>query len=513
MRKPDSSPCPVKTESTRGDFDPATQESPGNSPQSTQPTSTWKLRLITCGISFFCHAVILLLCSMIVIKSPPAWDELVNLLSVVEEPPEPITELSPIVPELIDEQSQTFISTSSAQELAKIDTPPSLNVNDLEPQVEIEELDTSRLATIKIGDQTSGRSQAARAALVKKFGGNTASEAAVASGLKWLAAHQWPDGSWSFDHAGCPSCNGKCSQPGTMSDCRTGATGLALLAYLGAGHTHREGDYAPQVKRGLEALTKMAVLKPEGLDLRGISVEQHVHGSYYAQGIATIALCETVALTRDPRYRQLAQSAINFIINSQDPRGGGWRYQPRQPGDTSVVGWQVMALKSGQNARLKIPAAVFRGAEFFLNSVQSQNGALYAYMDPKSPTPSTTAVGLLCRMYLGWDHQHPALKEGIAYLDRTKPATNDMYYNYYATQVMHHWGQEEWKRWNAIMRDRLVNTQHGASAGHLAGSWDVADHHGGPGGRLYMTCLAVMTLEVYYRHLPIYQRENIKVEF
>ena len=101
----------------------------------------------------------------------------------------------------------------------------------------------------------------------------------------------------------------------------------------------------------------------------------------------------------------------------------------------------------------------------------------------------------------------------MGYLDKVKPQSNNMYFNYYATQVMHHWGGEEWTRWNEVMRDHLIRTQHPLKDGHLAGSWDIADPHGGGGGRLYMTCLSIMTLEVYYRHLPMYSREKIKVEF
>jgi hypothetical protein len=86
-----------------------------------------------------------------------------------------------------------------------------------------------------------------------------------------------------------------------------------------------------------------------------------------------------------------------------------------------------------------------------------------------------------------------------------------MYFNYYATQVLHHWGGEVWTKWNEVMREQLVRTQ--VHEGHAAGSWAPADAHGGQGGRLYMTCMCIMTLEVYYRHLPLYHRENIAVEF
>jgi hypothetical protein len=236
----------------------------------------------------------------------------------------------------------------------------------------------------------------------------------------------------------------------------------------------------------------------------------------YVQGLCTIALCECAAMTKDPRVKKGAEGAIDFIVKAQNQADGGWRYRPGEPGDMSVVGWQVMALKSGYNAKLRLPSQVFKGADLFLRKAQTAGGSQYVYdpaADKPPSTPTMTAVGLLCRMYLGWDRKNKKLAEGVEYLDKLKPMPNNMYYNYYATQVMHHWGGEEWNRWNEVMREQLIRTQHPLKDGHLAGSWDVADPHGGAGGRLYMTCLSIMTLEVYYRHLPMYSRETLKIEF
>ena len=127
---------------------------------------------------------------------------------------------------------------------------------------------------------------------------------------------------------------------------------------------------------------------------------------------------------------------------------------------------------------------------------------------PPRQTNVTTAVGLLCRMYTGWHRDNPALYRGIAYLHQWGPSETNMYYNYYATQVLHHWEGPEWQAWNRRMRDYLVASQ--AKISHEAGSWYFPDPYGDVGGRLYNTALAIMTLEVYYRYMPLYGQEAVR---
>jgi hypothetical protein len=373
------------------------------------------------------------------------------------------------------------------------------------------------LAGIMFDNAVSGRtSPASKAALVRSMGGTPESEAAVADGLRWLSIHQFPDGAWSFLHSAHPDCRGQCNQAGVLpAGGRPAATGLALLAFLGSGHTHQDGDYQDEVKKGVEFLLKNAKTQGQYMDLCPDVVANE---KLYTHGLCTIALSELAALTKDSQIKSAAKSAVNFIVASQNPKSGGWRYMPYQvskdPGDTSVVGWQIMALKSAKNAKIQFPDTSFKGAELFLNAVQELGGSQYSYdLNSKTPSPSMTAAGLLCRMYLGWDRKNKALQSGVKFLAATKPMPNNMYYNYYATQVMHHWGGEEWTEWNGIMRDQLVRTQLRVNDGHLHGSWNLADVHGESGGRLYMTCLCVMTLEVYYRHLPIQRRDALKIEF
>jgi hypothetical protein len=157
---------------------------------------------------------------------------------------------------------------------------------------------------------------------------------------------------------------------------------------------------------------------------------------------------------------------------------------------------------------LPVPRHVYQKTTLFLNSMQSEGGAMYGYDRPESGGSATTAVGLLCRMYLGWKRDNPALVRGAQILHDTGPVAGNMYYNYYATQVLHHFGGELWTSWNERMREMLVDSQ--VKEGHSGGSWGEDDIFGDLGGRLYYTSLATMTLEVYYRHMPLYAERSLE---
>lgn len=354
-------------------------------------------------------------------------------------------------------------------------------------------------------DHFAGRSPAAKQALLKRMGGTDASEAAVARGLVWLKNHQLPDGSWNFYHLHHPRCD--CSMPGRLENNPNAATAMALLAFLGAGHTHETGDYQTEVQQGLDFLVVNGMPVEKGICFYGQLTGPQ---TYYTHGLVTIALGEAFAMTSDARLRPVVTGAVDYLAATQES-GGGWRYYPGQPGDTSVVAWQLMALKSAQFSRINVPQKVLTGVDRFMRSVSSMRGSQYSYTPDRkeSPTMSMTAAGLLCRMYLDWTDKNGGMRAGIRILDEHGPEPEGMYYNYYATQVMHHWGGPEWDRWNKVMREHLINTQ--IQFGHATGSWDVADRHGNMGGRLYMTTLALLTLEVYYRHLPLYQKDRIEI--
>lgn len=352
------------------------------------------------------------------------------------------------------------------------------------------------------GGGFEGRSKESREALVAAAGGTEESESAVERALKWLKEHQMKDGSWDFNlHSG--PCQGRCQSPG-RSNALNGATAMGVLPFLGAGHTHRSGEYREVVRAALSYLVNSITATGNGGSFED-------NGDFYSHGLASIALCEAYAMTEDRWLHVPTREALAYIRYSQDPRGGGWRYNPRQSGDTSVVGWQVMALKSGELGRHRISPDVLNRVNRFLDRVQADGGAAYGYLGPgdRPFASATSAIGLLIRMYLGWTHDEPALKKGIERLSRKGPSNDNMYYNYYATQVMHHYGGDLWENWNEEMRDYLVQTQIRDPESHEHGSWHFGGGHSNAGGRLYSTSMATMTLEVYYRHLPIYGKNAI----
>lgn len=347
-----------------------------------------------------------------------------------------------------------------------------------------------------------GRGAGMRKAMVGGFGGTKQSERAVAAGLNWIARHQNPNGSWSIQGFSARCKGGTCNGQGSAKS-DTAATALALLPFLAAGQTHEsKGPYQKNIHAGLYWLMKNQ--EKDGNLAAGSS------SLMYSHGLASIVLCEAFGMTKDRSIGVAAQGALRFIESAQDRVGGGWRYTPGQPGDTSVVGWQVMALKSGQMSGLTVSSSTMDGVKKFLNSCAKGNyKGTFSYTPEAGPSPSMSAVGLLCRQYMGMAREDQAMTEGMGYLMRNiaRPTTKNSYYWYYATQVLHNTPGPEWDQWNRTMRRILIDSQ--VKEGCAAGSWDPEGHsHGEAGGRVMVTSLCVLTLEVYYRYLPLYKLDG-----
>lgn len=351
---------------------------------------------------------------------------------------------------------------------------------------------------VPIGSLLDGREEGKREALIKAFGGSDVTEAAVSRALAWLAKQQRKDGLWSLQG---PYLDGG-SQENQLA-----ATAMALLAFQGAGNTTTAGRHKTNVARAWKALLG------KQLDDGRFDLPMPTHHSLYAHAQATYALCELVGMTKDRALVDSARRAVDFSLAAQGANGG-WRYAPREPGDMSVTGWFLMALKSGEMAGLSVPVETFDRIGEFLNTVSVEGGSRYGYRldSPQRPptgvTSAVTAEGLLARQFLGWGHGDRRIAAGIELVMAEKfldfDNDKDVYAWYYITQVVHNVGGPAWNRWNGRMREVVPDQQ--VEKGPEAGSWDPSlDKWGHIGGRLYTTSLLTCMLEVYYRHLPLYQ--------
>ncbi len=348
------------------------------------------------------------------------------------------------------------------------------------------------------------------------IGSTPAGDRAVVAALNWLARHQMRDGSWSLQNYTKMCKDRSCTGPGDQESL-SAATAMGILPFFAAGQTHlTNGPYKQTIAAGVYWLINHQ--KADG----DLSADASGKQSWmYSHGLATIALCECYGMSHDKNVGRAAQKAIDFIQAAQNTKTGGWRYHPGDDGDTSVVGWQLMALKSAQMAGLTVNPASLDGTKKWLRSVAigaangASSGAMggeFAYQPEGAPSPTMSAVGLLCNQYLRAGKTDPVIVGGVRYLMANLPdaGSSNVYYWYYASQVMHNMDDHDWDVWNRKMRKILVESQ--TREGCAAGSWDAdkpnRDAWGTQGGRIMMTSLAVLTLEVYYRYMPLYRTDK-----
>ena len=324
---------------------------------------------------------------------------------------------------------------------------------------------------------------------IEQLGGSDATERAILNALEWLSRNQEPNGRWDTKkHGG----NGAYDMA---------STGLALLCYYGWGASHNAGGkYQNNVRKGIEWLVSQ---QKENGDLRG-------GGRMYCHGIAAIALCEAYGVSKDEKLREPAEKAINLILAAQSPTKGGWRYDVR-PGDsdTSVTGWQYMALHSALMAGIEIEEKVFANARrWFDHAGGGRHGGMYGYTGPEKNKPAMVATGMFCRQLDLAAPTEPRMAESaeILKMRQINVRNPDYYYLYYGTLALYQHQGPIWTDWNERIKETLPLLQ--KKNGSEKGSWDNSAAHAAAGGRVVSTTLATLSLEVYYRLLPMYGFRN-----
>ncbi|MCK6471422.1 MAG: terpene cyclase/mutase family protein [Planctomycetes bacterium] len=356
------------------------------------------------------------------------------------------------------------------------------------------------------GGQFGQRGPGGRKRLVQNGGGGPATEDAVASALRWLARHQEPDGRWD-----CQKYGGK--------NADVAMTGLALLSFLGAGHTEQTGEHKLNVQRAVSWLK--SIQNPDGSYYRA---GEEGHGIGYSHAIAGLAMAEAAGMGRNDSTKASAQKGVNYSVDihqkGEASDKSGWRYAPKSTVcDLSVTGWFIMQLKSAKVAGLRVDPAAFDGAIRFLDSVENKNAAaadsayggghVYGYTSSSDVSHRRTAIGCLGRQFLGWKKED--LQGGVDwFMNRggvpawgANGGNVDLYYWYYGTLCVFQQGGDNWTRWNTAMKKALCDNQR--RGGDEDGSWDPVGDYSGFWGRVGQTALGCLCLEVYYRYMPLYK--------
>ena len=387
------------------------------------------------------------------------------------------------------------------------------------------------------GSRTGG----GRRRAVGAGGGSKGSESAVDAALRWFKKHQSPNGMWELDKyvQNCtedPKCEPGTVEHTTKENIDTALTGYAVLAYLGAGFDHKSlNKYKTTVKKGLDWI--LSVQKPDGL----------IGERNYEHPVAAMALAEAYAMTNDSELRLPAQKAVDVIIARQNQQIGGdteyaglgWDYtKPTQRNDSSVTGWNIMALKSAYAGGLNIGNSMHGAKRWLEGAWKSANDGSDGRPDWKKLDPyigisdfpyvwdgkdiqhtfkstqltrglgrDCAPMGLVCAVFLGHKSGDVMLEtlgnHVMKYQTPTAIPTNS-YYLYYNSMGIFQLGGERWKTWNATVRDLLVNSQRKGN-GCFDGSWDYTgkDFPGAGAGRVLATAYYCLSLEVYYRYAQV----------
>jgi hypothetical protein len=496
-----------------------------------------------------------------------------DLLSAISSPPEPpiqlpewesiempadygLEELLQLAERQHPHAEESVAADTKGSELPALDSNPSgrplQSAMAAPPMVPIEPVGTfPRNAALRpVPPAYQMRMSPSRTQFAYQNGGDLQSETAVQRALEWLSRAQSEEGAWSAaaHGAGLEDASKLATPEGKYRAnagrrANTAMTGLALLAFLGAGHTHTEGPYSKTVAAGLEYLQRQQF--PSG-DLSGrdqIGQDATVrYARMYSHGMASLAMAEAYAMTGDPNLLPTVQAAARYSMNAMNPRTGGWRYDfsSEDPGDTSQFGWQAMVLNSASSSGAAIVSGSTRlSMQRFLDSVSTGRAgglAVYRNLVPQArpnaaaATPAMTAEALAMRSMLGFPITNQAAAEASDLFMTHLPGRSEenLYYWYYATLALYQLRAEStpfdlatgsamrsdaqrqnapsqvaWQCWNDAMKQQLCATQ--VTVGPASGSWNPTCIWGSYGGRVYSTAVACMCLEVYYRYLPVYQ--------
>lgn len=365
--------------------------------------------------------------------------------------------------------------------------------------------------------------------------GGDATQKAVELGLAWLASHQDPEGFWDcdgFQMQDDPNYEMSTGKGRPLHD--VGVTGLALLAFLGAGNTPLDGPYKKNVKNGVKYLCDMQ--NPEN----GCLTAEEGEHFMYNHALGTLALTEAYGLSNWAPIKKKAKKALEYIHNTKNP-GKAWRYNdgnpdPMMQNDVSVTGWMIMCIASAKDFGLPYDKSDIEDSLAYIEEMTDPSTGRTGYMErgsyssrepgdddiwPAQYGESMTAVAMLCRVFCGiildnleeqdqWiqmggkllQQKLPHWGEGTGRGSQEGKLYTDYYYWYYGSYAMFQLGGKYWNKWKDAMIKAVVDNQITDEKNkNELGSWDPqVDPWGDSGGRVYSTALCTLCLEVFYRY-------------
>ncbi len=485
--------------------------------------------------------LILVILPMIDCKGPRKIPPIKFVLGIEPAPEEPLEEEKPLDPSTVKDPEQPVVKDAvesdepPAEHNESADDMPTETAKGKDTQYDSSLDQRFNNEALGLGASAGGpygRGPGGRYKKIVNGGGDRGTMKATLLGLLWLKRHQSPSGRWDGDGFQAQCKGNTCSGVAKLGWVDPGLTGLATLAYLGAGNTHQHGRFKETVKKALRYLIK--VQASDGL-IGGR------RGHYmYNHAICALALAEAYGMTKSPLIKSAAQKAINWLVRAQNP-GMGWRYHEKDgDNDISVTGWAVMALKSAKVAELQVPGIEqsFKSAETYVESITDDTYYITGYRTRpprgyQGPTSSRflapglgvntanshaanhtpTALATMCRVFFGRSKNDPRLRGGASAMAQMVPVWDaggggklnqiDFYYWYYATLAMFQMGGDYWRQWNKHMKAALVN--HQRQSGDEAGSWDPIGAWGFAGGRVYATAINTLSLEIYYRYARVFR--------
>lgn len=357
-------------------------------------------------------------------------------------------------------------------------------------------------------------------------------EKAVDEALRWLAAHQSPDGLWEAAEfpAWCDGDEAGAQRPegAGAAEHDVGVTGLALLAFLGAGYGPRgQHPYVETVRRGLLYLKRVQ-------DAEGCFGPRDGRHWIYDHGAATWAMVEAAGMTESRPWLGAAQRGLDLIAMSRNPYSA-WRYGVK-PGDndTSVCGWMLMPislartlnadrLRRGLEPAFVIDEEAFDGAKAWLDKITDPDNGRTGYIQrggaparpqalidrfPGEKSESTTGLGITLRVEMGEDPTRSrVISRGLQLLLNVAPVWHprdgsiDMYHWYWGSLATWQCGRRAWKRWAEALDKAVVSNQRKDTTYCMyRGSWDPIGPWGETGGRVYSTAVLALSLETPTRY-------------